>query len=97
MMLFTDSSSQICRRSSWGTWDLDGGDAALFRQLFTDRLQVIVGAARIAETPGAAPVVKETAENTEVAYLIVRTANVAETPGAAPVVKEAAGNVEGAS
>ena len=48
-------------------------------------------------TPGAAPVVKETAENTEVAYLIVRTANVAETPEAAPVVKEAAGNVVGAS
>ena len=42
-------------------------------------------AARVAETPGAAPVVKEAVENAVGASQIVRTANVAETPGAAKV------------
>ena len=48
----------------------------------------IVGAARVAEIPGAALVVKEAAE---------KAARVAETSGAAPVVKEAAENAVGVS
>ena len=48
----------------------------------------IVGAARVAEIPGAAPVVKEAAE---------KAARVADTSGAAPVVKEAAENAVGVS
>ena len=53
-----------------------------------------VRTANVAETPGAAPVVKEAAKNAEGASQIVRTANVAETPGAALAVKEAAKNAK---
>ena len=44
-----------------------------------------MGAARVAEAPGAAPVVKEALKNTIGTSWVVRTAKVAETLGAAKV------------
>ena len=65
-LLSTDSSSHICCKSSWRTRDIDyrlvasptkeaAGNAVEASQ--------ILGAVRIAETPGAALVVKEVAGN----------------------------------
>ena len=55
----------------------------------------ILGAARVAETPGAAPIVKEAAGNVVEASYIVGTAKVGETLGAAKVAARITG--EGAN
>ena len=58
--------------------------AALHRSVATPTKEAAdVGATRVAESPGAAPIVKEAAENAIGASKIVGAARVAETPGAA--------------